>query len=75
MRTNVSGAAQVASALEELHGEGRALAVGADVSNAAAVCSAFLETVLTFGGVDIVVSNAGFPPPIRWKKRRWMSGT
>src|SRR5262249_28765976 len=56
---NLSGGSEVASALAERHGEGRAVAVGMDVSDESAVQSAFAETVLTFGGVDIVVSNAG----------------
>ncbi|TDC31519.1 bifunctional aldolase/short-chain dehydrogenase [Kribbella albertanoniae] len=36
-----------------------AVAVGADVSDAAAVAAAFDEAVLAFGGVDLVVNNAG----------------
>ncbi|MFB6725057.1 bifunctional aldolase/short-chain dehydrogenase [Kribbella sp. NPDC056345] len=36
-----------------------AVAVGADVSDAAAVDAAFEEAVLAFGGVDLVVNNAG----------------
>lgn len=36
-----------------------AVAVGADVSDAAAVGAAFEEAVLAFGGVDLVVNNAG----------------
>ena len=36
-----------------------AVAVGADVSSGAAVEEAFREAVLAFGGVDLVVNNAG----------------
>jgi rhamnose utilization protein RhaD (predicted bifunctional aldolase and dehydrogenase)/NAD(P)-dependent dehydrogenase (short-subunit alcohol dehydrogenase family) len=38
---------------------GKALAVGCDVTDAASVKSAFDAVVSAFGGVDIVVSNAG----------------
>ena len=41
---------------------GEALAIGADVTDPAAVASVVGETVETFGGVDIVVNNAGFNP-------------
>ena len=56
---NLAGASQVASGLVEAHGQGRALAVEVDVTDEAAVRRAFEDTVLTYGGVDIVVSNAG----------------
>ncbi|MFC9687225.1 bifunctional aldolase/short-chain dehydrogenase [Kribbella sp. NPDC056951] len=36
-----------------------AVAVGADVSDAAAVAQALDEAVLAFGGVDLIVNNAG----------------
>ncbi len=36
-----------------------AIGIGADVSNAAAVAAAIDEAVLAFGGVDLVVNNAG----------------
>lgn len=56
---NAQGAAEVANALVSAHGEGRALAVSMDVTDESAVRSAFDQTVLTYGGIDIVVSNAG----------------
>jgi rhamnulose-1-phosphate aldolase/alcohol dehydrogenase len=56
---NVSGAEEVASALVDQYGAGRALAMGMDVTDEAAVHTAFSESVLAYGGVDIVVSNAG----------------
>jgi rhamnulose-1-phosphate aldolase/alcohol dehydrogenase len=36
-----------------------AIAVGADVSSEAAVAAAFEQAVLAFGGVDLIVNNAG----------------
>jgi rhamnulose-1-phosphate aldolase/alcohol dehydrogenase len=41
------------------HGAGRALAVRVDVTNEAQVKAAFDATALAYGGVDIVISNAG----------------
>jgi rhamnose utilization protein RhaD (predicted bifunctional aldolase and dehydrogenase)/NAD(P)-dependent dehydrogenase (short-subunit alcohol dehydrogenase family) len=38
---------------------GAAIALGCDVTNATSVQAAFHQTVAAFGGVDIVVSNAG----------------
>jgi rhamnulose-1-phosphate aldolase/alcohol dehydrogenase len=56
---NAAGARDVAGDLVEQYGDGRALAVEMDVTDESAVRVAFAETVLAFGGVDIVVSNAG----------------
>ncbi|MBV9547714.1 MAG: bifunctional rhamnulose-1-phosphate aldolase/short-chain dehydrogenase, partial [Chloroflexi bacterium] len=56
---NAEGAAEVAAALENSNGDGRALAVHMDVTDERAVESAFAKTLLAYGGVDIVVSNAG----------------
>jgi rhamnulose-1-phosphate aldolase/alcohol dehydrogenase len=56
---NESGAQEVAAALTRSYGERRGLAVGMDVTDEAAVHRAFEQTVLTYGGVDVVVSNAG----------------
>src|SRR6266851_8216296 len=56
---NIGGASEVAAALVERHGEKRAIAVGVDVTDEGAVRQAFCETVQTYGGLDIVVSNAG----------------
>ena len=47
------------AAAAELGGDGVALAVAMDVTNEAAVDAGVAETVKTFGGVDILVSNAG----------------
>ena len=50
------GAEKVAAAL----GAERALATSVDVSDEGAVDAAFSEAALRFGGVDLVVNNAGF---------------
>ncbi len=53
---DADGAEKVAAEL----GTDRAVAIGLDVSDEAAVEAAFSATALRFGGVDIVVNNAGF---------------
>lgn len=50
-------AEQIAGKIEAAGG--RALAVQADVSNAAAVARLFDETEAAFGGIDVLVNNAG----------------
>ncbi|WP_055495928.1 bifunctional rhamnulose-1-phosphate aldolase/short-chain dehydrogenase [Streptomyces sp. TP-A0356] len=44
---------------EELGGADRALAVTVDVTSEEQICEAFRAAVLAFGGVDLVVNNAG----------------
>jgi rhamnulose-1-phosphate aldolase/alcohol dehydrogenase len=56
---NQAGAAEVAEGLTTTHGQGRAVALHVDVTDEAAVERAFEDTVLGYGGLDIVVSNAG----------------
>ncbi|MHB8618379.1 MAG: bifunctional rhamnulose-1-phosphate aldolase/short-chain dehydrogenase [Chloroflexota bacterium] len=56
---NLAAAEEVAAALRGAHGVGRALAIGADVTDEASVRRAFRDVVLAFGGLDILVSNAG----------------
>ncbi|MHB1302070.1 MAG: bifunctional aldolase/short-chain dehydrogenase [Acidiphilium sp.] len=56
---NAAGAEEVASALVAAHGHRRALAAGMDVTSEAAVEAAFGAAIRAFGGVDIVVNNAG----------------
>lgn len=49
-------------------GEGRAIGLGADVTDRAAIEAAVQETVQRLGGVDVVAANAGIansPAPIR----------
>ena len=56
---NVKGAEEVASSIVMREGAGRARACGMDVTNEAEVARAFAEAVASYGGIDIVVSNAG----------------
>jgi 3-oxoacyl-[acyl-carrier protein] reductase len=62
---NYSGSVEAADALVRKIGEsgGRALAVKADVSDARAVREMFETTVSKFGGVDVLVNNAGIMTP------------
>jgi NAD(P)-dependent dehydrogenase (short-subunit alcohol dehydrogenase family) len=54
-----AGARKVADELRAAHGGGRALGVGMDVCSESSVRAAFEECALAYGGIDIVVSNAG----------------
>lgn len=56
---NGEEAETVAADLVQRHGEGRALAVPCDVTDERRVAEAFRQVVLAYGGVDIVVNNAG----------------
>jgi rhamnulose-1-phosphate aldolase/alcohol dehydrogenase len=56
---NLKGAEEVAADVVKREGKGRAVACGMDVTKEADVVSALAFTVAAFGGVDIVVSNAG----------------
>ena len=56
---NLEGAKAVAEELETKYGANRAIALACDVTSEEAVAQAFRQVVLTYGGVDIVVSNAG----------------
>ncbi|GAB6007392.1 bifunctional aldolase/short-chain dehydrogenase [Geobacillus vulcani] len=56
---NIEGAEKVAAEINGAYGEGRALAVRMDVTNEDDVKRAFAEAALAYGGVDIVVNNAG----------------
>lgn len=55
----LSGAKKVAREIAAQYGEGRVLCCKLDVSNEKAVKAAFEATRLAFGGLDILVSNAG----------------
>jgi rhamnulose-1-phosphate aldolase/alcohol dehydrogenase len=48
-----------AAVAAEIGNADRAIAVGADVSDEAGVAAAFTAAALAFGGVDLVVNNAG----------------
>ncbi|HEU5227708.1 MAG TPA: bifunctional aldolase/short-chain dehydrogenase [Ktedonobacteraceae bacterium] len=56
---DLSGAEQLAAHLNQHFGAGRAVAVKMDVISEASVQEAFEQAILAFGGVDVVVSNAG----------------
>jgi rhamnulose-1-phosphate aldolase/alcohol dehydrogenase len=57
---NVDGAETVAAELRQRFGLGRGLAVPCDVTSEEAVAGVFRRTALAYGGVDIVVNNAGW---------------
>ncbi|MCP8967771.1 bifunctional aldolase/short-chain dehydrogenase [Ectobacillus ponti] len=56
---NLEGAQRVAADINEKYGEGRALAVKMDVTSEEQVAAAFAQAALAYGGVDIIVNNAG----------------
>ena len=56
---NAAGAAEVAAELAAKHGAGRAIACAMDVTSEEQVQSAVAAAVAAYGGLDIVVSNAG----------------
>ncbi|MCI3196062.1 bifunctional aldolase/short-chain dehydrogenase [Bacillus sp. HU-1818] len=56
---NVEGAQRIAGEINKTYGEGSAMAVKMDVTKEEEVQQAFEQTALTYGGVDIIVNNAG----------------
>jgi rhamnulose-1-phosphate aldolase/alcohol dehydrogenase len=56
---DAAGARKVADEVIALAGSGRAVGLGMDVTGEASVRAAVEEAVLAYGGLDIVVSNAG----------------
>jgi rhamnulose-1-phosphate aldolase/alcohol dehydrogenase len=67
-------AAEVAAAAGARIGTDVAVGVAADVSDAAAVAAALAEAALAFGGVDLVVNNAGLSiskPLLETTERDW----
>jgi len=56
---NLEGAEKVAAEINQTYGEERAIAVKMDVTSEEAVQAAYKRTALAFGGVDIIVNNAG----------------
>jgi rhamnulose-1-phosphate aldolase/alcohol dehydrogenase len=56
---DAAGARKAAEEIVGAVGAGRAIGLGMDVTSEISVRSAFEEAVLAYGGVDIVVSNAG----------------
>lgn len=68
---NAEGAARVA---EELGGPDKAVAVTVDVTSEEQITAAFRSAVLAFGGVDLVVNNAGISvskPLLETTARDW----
>ncbi len=56
---NLEGAQKVADEINAKYGEHRAIAVKVDVTNEELVAASYDETALNYGGVDIIVNNAG----------------
>jgi rhamnulose-1-phosphate aldolase/alcohol dehydrogenase len=56
---DLAGAEQLAESLNQQYGVGRAVAVKMDVTNEDSVRMAFEQSTLVFGGLDIIVNNAG----------------
>jgi rhamnulose-1-phosphate aldolase/alcohol dehydrogenase len=56
---NLEGAEKVASEINAKYGENRAIAVKMDVTSEDMIKAAYAETSITYGGVDIIVNNAG----------------
>jgi rhamnose utilization protein RhaD (predicted bifunctional aldolase and dehydrogenase)/NAD(P)-dependent dehydrogenase (short-subunit alcohol dehydrogenase family) len=59
---DAAAAEQVAAELVQRHGAGRAVGVGLDVTAEASVAAGVEATLLAYGGLDVVVSNAGIAP-------------
>lgn len=56
---NLEGAQKLAKEINETYGDHRAIAVKMDVTKEEEVAAAYAESVLQYGGVDIIVNNAG----------------
>jgi rhamnulose-1-phosphate aldolase/alcohol dehydrogenase len=56
---DLAGAEQLSAYLNRQYGAGRAVAVKMDVTNEESVRAAFEQAALAFGGVDVIISNAG----------------
>lgn len=56
---NLEGAQGIAEEINARFGPGRAIAIKADVTRETAVADALRATTLAYGGVDVVVNNAG----------------
>jgi rhamnose utilization protein RhaD (predicted bifunctional aldolase and dehydrogenase)/NAD(P)-dependent dehydrogenase (short-subunit alcohol dehydrogenase family) len=56
---NAAGAAAAADAICRQHGQGRAIGLAVNVAEGASVDQAIHWTVREFGGIDLLVSNAG----------------
>lgn len=60
---NAEGGQRIADDITEKYGMKRGLFVQTDVTNENAVQSTLRETVLTYGGLDILINNAGIVDP------------
>jgi len=56
---NADGARECADELKNIYGEYCVMAVQVDVTNEVSIENMVLETILAFGGLDLLVSNAG----------------
>jgi rhamnulose-1-phosphate aldolase/alcohol dehydrogenase len=56
---NPDGVESLAAEIESLHGPGRAMGVVADITDEPAIDRLFDAAAVAYGGVDVVVSNAG----------------
>ncbi|WP_339270441.1 bifunctional aldolase/short-chain dehydrogenase [Paenibacillus sp. FSL R5-0470] len=56
---NLEGAQKIAGEINDKYGENRAFAVKMDVTQEEQVTAAYADTALFYGGVDIIVNNAG----------------
>ena len=56
------GAQALAEQLNKSYGQGRAIACNMDVTSEGAVADTFNQVRLTYGGLDVLVSNAGVAP-------------
>jgi NAD(P)-dependent dehydrogenase (short-subunit alcohol dehydrogenase family) len=56
---NLEGAQKVAQEINAKYGQNRAFAIKMDVTDEAAIQAAYAEVSLVYGGVDIIVNNAG----------------
>ncbi len=56
---NLAGAQKHADGLSSRSGAGRAKALSVDVTHAGSICDAFHQVVRTYGGFDLLISNAG----------------
>ncbi|MHB8575290.1 MAG: SDR family oxidoreductase [Dehalococcoidia bacterium] len=63
--TDVDGAAaaRVADGIVKARGDGRAIGVTLDVTSEESVVEAFRRTALFYGGLDVLISNAGIALP------------
>jgi rhamnulose-1-phosphate aldolase/alcohol dehydrogenase len=56
---NLEGAQQLAEIINKQYGAGRAIAVKVDVTSEEAVKESFRSAILAYGGIDVIVNNAG----------------